>query len=861
MVAAPKREEGRCFAKEGASTPCGLELCLVSSWGRLWVVRGGLCLGAKFESSPHVICCQTLADIMAAADPEQRAMMAEAVILLDEDDNVIGHGSKKDTHLMENINKGMLHRAFSVFMFNSEGKLLLQQRSSDKITFPAYWANTCCSHPLYTESELIEEGQRGVINAARRKLEQELGINPADVPPSCFQFLTRVHYKAASDGIWGEHEIDYILICTPPKDPVVRPNPNEVATVRWFDPAGLRSFVANSYDSGDLISPWFRIIENTLLHPWWEAVKAGNVTKFVDGRIHRAGDFTDPSVASALGLKTNSTAAADAASAKEGSQGFSSAARSTSRSPSSGASLGAASKKQGAYGKVRTHKEPAWKQLMHVDEVFHAIAFKYASRASTRRLPAGTPSDYVFCEDMLCRVSRSFAAVIQQLPSGLRESVCVFYLVLRALDTVEDDMDAFDDVNVKVAELLAFHTHLHDASWSMSGVGQADEARLLEQFGSVTSVFQRLPAGHRDVIEDITRKMAEGMARFIRRDLQQGTKDTSEYNLYCHYVAGLVGHGLSRLFSASGREAPSVAQNLDLANDMGLFLQKTNIIRDYLEDWVDKRAFWPGDIWRKHASSLGAFAHGENRAAGLRCLNEMVTNALSHAPRCLEYMEQLQDPAVFAFCAIPQVMAIATLEKCYNNPDVFTGVVKIRKGTACKLIRQAKTMPALYGVFLGYANTFLRRMDHSDPSAKEMHATLLRLQRICSEKVSVGACHPMNAASVAVGVALVGNLWVIKKRCHLWDGYMPRITSSVDVRCRGSSCLLHLITATHTHHPSPPSLVAPLPLVSHTNAMTQASLRAYTKGTLGAILLPSWHGHFGINYPTHTHTHPVPIPP
>ena len=62
---------------------------------------------------------------------------------------------------MENIEKGMLHRAFSVFLFNEEGKLLLQQRAASKITYPLYFTNTCCSHPLYTPLELEEENHRG----------------------------------------------------------------------------------------------------------------------------------------------------------------------------------------------------------------------------------------------------------------------------------------------------------------------------------------------------------------------------------------------------------------------------------------------------------------------------------------------------------------------------------------------------------------------------------------------------------------------------------------------------------------------------------------------------------------------------
>jgi isopentenyl-diphosphate delta-isomerase type 1 len=68
---------------------------------------------------------------------------------------------------MENINKGLLHRAFSVFLFDSQNRLLLQQRATEKITFPDMWTNTCCSHPLNTASELVEEEQLGIYRVKR----------------------------------------------------------------------------------------------------------------------------------------------------------------------------------------------------------------------------------------------------------------------------------------------------------------------------------------------------------------------------------------------------------------------------------------------------------------------------------------------------------------------------------------------------------------------------------------------------------------------------------------------------------------------------------------------------------------------
>jgi farnesyl-diphosphate farnesyltransferase len=76
-----------------------------------------------------------------------------------------------------------------------------------------------------------------------------------------------------------------------------------------------------------------------------------------------------------------------------------------------------------------------------------------------------------------------------------------------------------------------------------------------------------------------------------------GVATIEAYNLYCHYVAGLVGHGLSALFSASGLEDPTLVQEKSISNSMGLFLQKTNIIRDYKEDIEQGRTWWPKEIW------------------------------------------------------------------------------------------------------------------------------------------------------------------------------------------------------------------------------------------------------------------------
>ena len=161
---------------------------------------------------------------------------------------------------MKNINQGLLHRAFSVFLFRpTDGKLLLQQRAAEKITFPDMWTNTCCSHPLDDfEAEKIEANQLGVRVAASRKLEQEFGIPADQTPTDGFQYLTRIHYLAPSNGIWGEHEgnrsaiasipltlyfaeVDYILFMT--GDVSVNPNPNEIQAHKYVDKAELQKMI------------------------------------------------------------------------------------------------------------------------------------------------------------------------------------------------------------------------------------------------------------------------------------------------------------------------------------------------------------------------------------------------------------------------------------------------------------------------------------------------------------------------------------------------------------------------------------------------------------------------------------------
>ncbi|KAK6332404.1 isopentenyl-diphosphate delta-isomerase idi1 [Orbilia brochopaga] len=211
-------------------------------------------------------------------DAEQVRLMDEVCIVLDEDDKPIGSASKKTCHLMANIDKGLLHRAFSVFLFDPEGRLLLQQRADEKITFPGLWTNTCCSHPLGIPGETgdtLDAAVLGVRRAAQRKLDQELGIPAKQVPLDKFEFLTRIHYKAPSDGLWGEHEIDYILFIQTKVD--VNPNPNEVKDTKYVTADELKKMFK---DPKLGFTPWFRLICETMLFEWW--TNLNSLSKFTN---------------------------------------------------------------------------------------------------------------------------------------------------------------------------------------------------------------------------------------------------------------------------------------------------------------------------------------------------------------------------------------------------------------------------------------------------------------------------------------------------------------------------------------------------------------------------------------------------
>lgn len=343
-----------------------------------------------------------------------------------------------------------------------------------------------------------------------------------------------------------------------------------------------------------------------------------------------------------------------------------------------------------------------FQSLFHPDELFSLVKYKMGAASKLPKINSSTEMEE--CYHFLNMTSRSFALVIQKLDPGLREAICIFYLVLRGLDTIEDDMTI--PLEKKVKLLQEFHLYCKKPGWTFTESGPNEkDAPLLVKFDVVIHELLKLNVFYQDPIIDIAKRMGYGMSEFLTK----GVSNEEEWNLYCHYVAGLVGIGLSAIFSASNLENPNMAKREDLSNSMGLFLQKTNIIRDYLEDITDGRIFWPKSVWSLYANQLSDFKDAKNKQAALNCLNHLINNALTHIPDVFGYMDMLRNRSVFNFCVIPQIMAIATLSACYNNHNVYTSVVKIRKGETVKLILKASDMTQVREIFSDYLDSIESR--------------------------------------------------------------------------------------------------------------------------------------------------------
>lgn len=372
--------------------------------------------------------------------------------------------------------------------------------------------------------------------------------------------------------------------------------------------------------------------------------------------------------------------------------------------------------------------------VSHPTELRAALQFKFF-KESAHPLELSRESDSLKnCYAYLKITSRSFASVIKELHPELRNAIMIFYLVLRALDTIEDDMTI--DPKIKVPLLRSFHEKLNLKDWTFDGNAPTEKDRIvLVRFDQILTEYHKLKPAYQDIVKDITKKMGNGMADYILDDNfnANGVATVKDFDLYCHYVAGLVGEGCSKLMVlARFADSQATANNFELSESMGLFLQKTNIIRDYHEDLEDGRSFYPKEIWSKYTDQLYNFHNKpEETKLGVECISELVLNALGHVKDVLTYLALIKEPTSFNFCAIPQVMAIATLAEIYNNPSVLHSNVKIRKGTTVQLILKSRTLPGVVEIFRHYIRVINQKSNVRDRNYLKIGIKLGEIEQMC----------------------------------------------------------------------------------------------------------------------------------
>lgn len=160
---------------------------------------------------------------------------SEPLVLVDTSDQIVGHLDKSSCHDGE----GVLHRAFSLFIFNARGELLMQRRHASKRLWPGFWSNSCCSHPR--QGETMED-------AVQRRCEQELGFRTP------LHYLYKFEYHARFGDLGSEHELCSVYVGNFDGEPEF--NNTEISEIRWISAADLDAALEQTPDQ---FTPWFKI--------------------------------------------------------------------------------------------------------------------------------------------------------------------------------------------------------------------------------------------------------------------------------------------------------------------------------------------------------------------------------------------------------------------------------------------------------------------------------------------------------------------------------------------------------------------------------------------------------------------------
>ena len=382
--------------------------------------------------------------------------------------------------------------------------------------------------------------------------------------------------------------------------------------------------------------------------------------------------------------------------------------------------------------------------IFHLDEIILMLQYKFTKPShekwwnSDKRFDVNTQNDITLCYDILKDVSRSFAEVICQLPNNISLDFVILYLRARALDTIEDETQLLNgDLKKKKKILKNFHKETNDIPYE---INDKKYQKLLNNYSTIMNVNSILSITSQKLIKKIIKKMAKGMIKYLDTKLET----MEQYNDYCYYVAGLVGEILTQFSVTSGFEDPNfINQTIKNKNvfsnhrkggldkSMGIFLQKTNIIRDYKEDIELNKQWWPKEIWRKYSDD---FSHLPESPNAVNCINELINDNLENIPDILEYLKLVKNDDYFKFCATPQIIALHTQALCYNNEKLYRQNLKIRKGLAIKAMKVTNYKQVCHQ-FRNALNIIKSKIDNKNEIGLVTQKNIMIIETIISKEI------------------------------------------------------------------------------------------------------------------------------
>ncbi len=301
-------------------------------------------------------------------------------------------------------------------------------------------------------------------------------------------------------------------------------------------------------------------------------------------------------------------------------------------------------------------------------------------------------SDIEYCEQMLPKVSRTFAPTIRMLPKGLRLPVTVAYLLCRIADTVEDSealtLQQKKSMLQRYSDIFTFTDNAPQRDFlnmvPVLPLATADD-QLVYDLERVMRVFRSFSTSVQEQVGRWVVEMSLGMRKFAQAQHKRRfsfLKNMHELDEYTYYVAGTVGYLLTELFSHySQKITPSLKHSMEqLAGSFGKGLQMVNIIRDMTTDLRRGQSYIPDELLTKYQLTRKNIFNHENADRAEQLFNELIRNAVEHLDRALEYILLIpkEETKIRLFCMLPLFWAMRTLQKIQENTLALLGTEKVK---------------------------------------------------------------------------------------------------------------------------------------------------------------------------------------